>query len=75
MYLSMPSSLLAEGTANTWSILLYNDRKSRHQRIKKQRCYERSRCNTSPVIPVAYGKVRQGPGGYQYTPLKIYIEN
>ena len=35
-------SLLAEGTANTWWILLHNDRKSR--RIKKQRCYERLCC-------------------------------
>ena len=35
-------SLLVEGTANTWWILLHNDRKSR--RIKKQRCYERLCC-------------------------------
>ena len=35
MYLSIPSLLLAEGTANTWWILLRNDRKSQNQRIKK----------------------------------------
>ena len=34
-------SLLAEGTGNTWWILLHNDRKSGHRRIKKQRRYER----------------------------------
>ena len=62
-YLSIPSSLLAEGTANIWWILLYNDRKSRHWRIKKQCCYERLYCNTNQVIPVGYGRVRQGPRG------------
>ena len=51
MYFSIPSSLLAEGTANTWWILFHNDRKSRHRRIKKQHRYERLRCNTSLVIP------------------------
>ena len=64
IYLSIPSSLLAEGTANTWSILLCNDRKSRHQRIKKQHRYESLCCNTSPGIPVGYGKIRQGPEGW-----------
>ena len=33
-------SLLAEGTTNTWWILLHNDRESWHRRIKKQRRYE-----------------------------------
>ena len=33
-------TLLAERTTNTWRILLHNDRKSRHRRIKKQRRYE-----------------------------------
>ena len=60
----VPSSLLAEGTANTWWILLHNDRKSRHRRIKKQRRYERLRCNTNLVIPVSYRRVRQGQGGW-----------
>ena len=64
MYLSIPNSLLAEGTANTWWILLHNDRKKRHRRIKKQRRYERLRCNTSLVIPVSYGRIRQRPGGW-----------
>ena len=63
MYLSIPSSLLAEGTANTCWILLQNDGKSRRWRIKKQSRYERLHCNASLVIPVCYGKVRQGPGG------------
>ena len=58
MYLSIPSSLLVEGTGNTWWILLHNDTKSRHRRIRKQRRYERLRCNTNLVIPVGYGKVR-----------------
>ena len=62
MYLSIPSSLLAEGTANTWSVLLYNDRKSRHRGIKKQRRCEHLCCNTSLVIPVGYGRT-----------FKIYI--
>ena len=43
------SSVLAEGTANTWWILLHNDRKSRHRRIKKQRRHERLRWS-KPVI-------------------------
>ena len=41
------SSLLGEGTTNIWWILLHNDRKNRHRRIKKQHRYERLRCNTS----------------------------
>ena len=36
-------SLLAKETANTWWNLFRNDRKSRHRRLKKQRCYERLR--------------------------------
>ena len=64
MYLSLPSSLLGEGTTNTWRILLHNDRKSRHWRIKKQRCYERLSCNTSVIIPAGYERVRQGLGGW-----------
>ena len=62
VYLSIPSSLLVEGTANTWWILLHNDRTSRHRRIKKQHRYKRLRCNTSLIIPVGYGRVRQRPG-------------
>ena len=74
MYLSIPSLLLAEGTANTWWILLHNDRKSRHRRIKKQRLYESWRCNTSLVIPVGCGRVRQGSGGWVTgCTFKIYI--
>ena len=64
IYLSIPSSLLAERTANTWEILLYNDRKSRHRRIKTQRRHERLSCNTSLVISVGYERVRQRPGGW-----------
>ena len=64
MYLSIPSSLLAEGTPNTWWILLRNDRKSWNHRNKKQCCYESLRCNTSPGIPVGYGKVRQELEGW-----------
>ena len=63
MYLSIRSSLLAEGTAKTWWILLHNDTKSRHWRIKKLLCYERLCCNTSLVIPVGYGRARKGPRG------------
>ena len=33
-------SLLAGGIAKTWWILLHNNRKSQHRRIKKQRRYE-----------------------------------
>ena len=44
------SSILVEGTANTWWILLHNDRKSWHPRIKKQRRYERLSWS-KPVIP------------------------
>ena len=62
MYLSIPSSLLVEQTVNTWWILLHNDRNSRHRRIKKQRRCECLHCNTSLVIPVGYGRVRQGLG-------------
>ena len=61
IYLSIPSSLWVQRTANTWWILLHNDMKSWHWTIKKQRHYERLRCNTSLVIPEGYGKVRQGP--------------
>ena len=64
MYLSIPSSLLAEGTAHTWLILLHNDRKSQHRRIKRQRRNERLRCNASLAIPVGYGRVKQGPRGW-----------
>ena len=62
----MTYSVLAERTANTWRILLHNDSKSRHRRIKKQRHYERSRCNTSQLClwvmrgqtgPVGTGRV------------------
>ena len=42
--------LLAEGTTNTWRILLHNDRKSPHRRIKKQRHYG-SLAWHRPVIP------------------------
>ena len=42
-------SLCGEVTANTWWILLLNDRKSRHRRTKNKRCYERLCCNTSQV--------------------------
>ncbi|KAA6358530.1 MAG: hypothetical protein EZS28_045943, partial [Streblomastix strix] len=40
---SKPSSrsLLVGEQSNTWRILLRNDRKSRHRRIKKRRRYER----------------------------------
>ena len=64
MCLSIATSLLAEGTARTWWILLHNDRKSQHRRIKLQRRYERSHCNTSLFIPVGYRRVRQGSGGW-----------
>ena len=76
MYLSIPSSLLAEETANTCLVLVHNDRKSRHGKIKKQRCYERWCCNISLVIPLGYGRVRQEPGGWvPGRTFKIYIEN
>ena len=64
MYLPIPSSLLTEGTPNTWWILLHNDRKSWNHRNKKQCCYESLRCNTSPGIPLGYGKVRQELEGW-----------
>ena len=64
MYLSIPTSLLAEETANTCLVLVHNDRKNRHGKIKKQRCYERWCCNISLVIPLGYGRVRQDPGGW-----------
>ena len=55
-------------------LLLHNDRKSRHRRIKKQRLYERWRCNTSLVIPVGCGRVRQGSGEWVTgCTFKIYI--
>ena len=64
MYLSIPSSLIVEGTANTWWVLHPNDRKQGHGKIKNQHRSERWCCNTSLVIPVGYGTVRQGPGGW-----------
>ena len=64
MYLSIPSSLLEKGTANTCWILLHNDRKSQHRRIKKYRGYECLRCDTSLVIPVGYRRVQKGPQGW-----------
>ena len=38
---TIPRSLLEGEQSNTWLILLRNDRKSQHRRIKKQRRYER----------------------------------
>eukprot|EP01114_Cavostelium_apophysatum_P018241 TRINITY_DN5605_c0_g1_i1.p1 TRINITY_DN5605_c0_g1~~TRINITY_DN5605_c0_g1_i1.p1 ORF type:complete len:784 (-),score=167.07 TRINITY_DN5605_c0_g1_i1:8-2359(-) len=40
-YFNDSRSLLVGEQSNTWRILLRNDRKSRHRRIKKQRRYER----------------------------------
>lgn len=41
--ISLRVTLLAEGTTNTWWVLLHSDRSSRYQLIKKQRGYERIR--------------------------------
>ena len=41
--ISLRVTLLAEGTTNTWWVLLHSDRNSRYQLIKKQRHYERIR--------------------------------
>ena len=43
------STRLVEGTTNAWRILLHNERKSRHRRIKKQVCYERICCASSQL--------------------------
>ena len=51
---------LAEGSADTWWILLHNDRKSRHRRIKKQRRYGHLRCFTSQLSLRVIGGVIQG---------------
>ncbi|CAK1601505.1 unnamed protein product [Parnassius mnemosyne] len=40
-YIYCSRSLLMGEQSNAWRILLRNDRKSRHRRIKKQRRYER----------------------------------
>lgn len=41
--ISLRVTLLAEGTTNTWWVLLHSNRNSRYQLIKKQRHYERIR--------------------------------
>ena len=57
-------SLLAEGTANTWWILLHNDRKSQHRRIKKQRRYEHlCRFTSQLYLWVIWGSYRAGRVG------------
>ena len=63
-------SLIAEETANTWWILLHNDRKSRHRRITKQRRYERLRWAhaSCPLFVV----VRLGKAGS--VGLKTYLQ-
>ena len=63
-------SLIVEETANTWWILLRNDRKSRHRRIKKQRRYERLRWAhaSCPLFVV----VRLGKAGR--VGLKTYLQ-
>ena len=78
MYLSLPSSLMEEGTANTWSILLHNDRKSRHRRIKKQSNIAMNACAATQAwlfLWVIRGLGRGWEGGYRDAPLKIYIQN
>ena len=57
-------SPLAEGTANILWILLHNDRKSWHRRMKKQRRYERLPWNTSQFLLWVVGDVRHAPGGW-----------
>ena len=56
-------SLLAEGTANTWWILLHNDRKSRHRRIKKTMSLWTLVLGPCQLSPLCGGKIRQDRQG------------
>ena len=62
-FLEKYGSLLVEGTANTWWILLHNDRKSWHRTIKNQHRYERLRCASKAVMP-GWGRGKAGMGGW-----------